>query len=125
MRDTDATGIVFHPRYLEILTSAREELYESLGFGSSALAFQHGSMIVVSNVKIRFLQPLFLRQRIVVITEIKKIVCAKIVTNQKIFEIEQNRQILDADMIFAHINKTSLEPQLIPQNLIDKIKMSI
>jgi acyl-CoA thioester hydrolase len=124
MRDTDATGIVFHPRYLEILTAAREEAVESLGFSQNDLKNQYGSTIVVSKLKMDFFRPAILRQKLVVNTLINSVSSAKLNITQKIFDKVQHDQIiLDVQLVLAHINSKTLRPEIFPDEIVKKIQL--
>ena len=46
MRDTDATGIVFHQRYLEILTAASESLAKQISLDQTNILKHHGCVLV-------------------------------------------------------------------------------
>lgn len=117
MRDTDMTGIVFHPRYLEILTSAREVYLESLGINYENLLEEYNGNFVVTTIEIRFLKPAFLRTRLVIKTFAEKIISTKAKIIQEVFSEIDDEKILTANIGLAFINRSTLQPQLIPLNL--------
>ena len=66
MRDTDATGIVFHPRYLEILTAARESLAKQIGLDQTNILKHYGCVLVAHSIDVKFFQPCYLGEEIIV-----------------------------------------------------------
>jgi YbgC/YbaW family acyl-CoA thioester hydrolase len=78
MRDTDATGIVYHPKYLEILNYAREEFLLELGILPEELKIGLGVELVVYNVALKF------RRRSQVNTMLRIETCWPTITSQKI-----------------------------------------
>ena len=78
MRDTDATGIVYHPKYLEILNYAREEFLLELGILPEELKIDLGVELVVYNVALKF------RRRSKVNTMLRIETCWPTITSQKI-----------------------------------------
>ena len=55
--DTDAGGVVFYANYLKLFERARTEWLRSLGFGQQRLRDDEGLMFVVTDTRVRFVQP--------------------------------------------------------------------
>jgi YbgC/YbaW family acyl-CoA thioester hydrolase len=88
MRDTDATGIVYHPKYLEILNYAREEFLLDLGIVPEELKIDLGVELVVYNVSLR------LRRRSQINTMLRIETLWPTITDQK---IKISQEILASD----------------------------
>ena len=125
MRDTDATGFVFHARYLEILTTARERLAERIGLDFETLKLKYDAMLVVRNIKVDYYKPAYLQSRIIVKTRVEKAFNAKITVAQKIYLIEDlKKPILEALMQYAYIDVNELSPKLIPLEIFKQLDYS-
>ena len=70
--DTDAGGIVYHGRYLEIAERARNRILYEAGFTYSGIARQWGVMFVVRNVEMTFHAPAALDDELVVATSLTR-----------------------------------------------------
>jgi acyl-CoA thioester hydrolase len=55
--DTDAGGVVFYANYLKLFERARTEWLRALGFGQQRLRDDEGLMFVVTDTRVRFVQP--------------------------------------------------------------------
>ena len=122
MRDTDATGLVFHPRYLEILTAARESLAKQIGLDQTSILKLYGCVLVAHAIDIKFYQPCYLGEEVIVKTKIDRSHIAKIYITQ---EIEKNdlakNKVLNANLTFAFIDKATMQPTPIPPELLSQL----
>jgi acyl-CoA thioester hydrolase len=64
--DTDAGGIVFYANYLRFFERARTEWLRSFGLSQQVLREQTGGMFVVTDVRLRYLQPARLDDQLLV-----------------------------------------------------------
>ncbi len=55
--DTDASGVVYHARYLNFFERARTEWLRALGFEQSELSQTHGIVFAVRRMEIDYLLP--------------------------------------------------------------------
>ena len=67
LEDTDAQGIVYHANYLRYFERGRSEILESLGIPIDRVA-QPDCRLVVYEARIKFRRPVFLGDRIEVLT---------------------------------------------------------
>ena len=67
LEDTDAQGIVYHANYLRYFERGRSEILESLGIPMDRIA-QPDCRLVVYEARIKFRRPVFLGDRIEVLT---------------------------------------------------------
>jgi len=126
MRDTDATGIVFHPRYLEILASARESLASQIGLDQNNILKKYGCVLVAHAIDVKFYKPCYLGEKIHVKTKIDRSHIAKIYLNQEIEKDNLEKdQVLNANLTFAFIDKASMQPKSIPSELLEQLNQHL
>lgn len=75
--DTDAGGIVYHGRYIEIAERARMDVLRDVRFPDCDVGF------VIRDLSIRYIKPLFLFDRFVVETTVVKLGVASLSVEQK------------------------------------------
>ena len=126
MRDTDATGIVFHPRFLEVLTAARESLAEEIGLDQNNILKTYGCVLVAHAIDLKFFQPCYLGEKILVKTKIDRLHIAKIYLNQGIEKDNLEKdQVLNANLTFVFIDKASMQPKPIPSELLEQLNQHL
>lgn len=115
MRDTDGTGIVYHPRYLEILDYAREELLNTVGIRQDQLTLGYGVGFIVYNVALR------LRCKSMINDLLRIETTWPVVTNQKIKSVQRavNAGIVavDCDVEFSVIDLKTGSAVLVPKEI--------
>ena len=67
LEDTDAQGIVYYANYLRYFERGRSEILESLGIPMGQVA-QPDCRLVVYEIRVKFHRPVFLADRIEVVT---------------------------------------------------------
>ena len=70
--DTDAGGIVFYANYLRFFERARTEWLRSFGLSQQVLREQTGGMFVVTDVRLRYLQPARLDDQLLVTANLQE-----------------------------------------------------
>ena len=75
--DTDAGGIVYHGRYIEIAERARMDVLRDVRFPDGDVGF------VIRDLSIRYIKPLFLFDRFVIETTVVKLGVASLSVEQK------------------------------------------
>lgn len=120
LRDTDATGIVFHPKYLEIATAARESFVDALGFSAGLAEATRSQRLVAYNLSMRFRGQCFLRDNLVVTTSVVGLTKSKIKITQQILRSDQEVVLIHLD--FAMTDSLSNKPVLLSDELIQKLK---
>jgi len=119
MRDTDATGFVFHPRYGEIFTTARESFVKKLGFAYSDLVEKYELFFVVHNIKIRFVQPAKIGQVLFIHSSVLKLNELKIVVQQEIYSDKKLvNKICNQEITLVGMDCKKLELRRLPPNLL-------
>ncbi|MDC7223679.1 MAG: YbgC/FadM family acyl-CoA thioesterase [Spirochaetales bacterium] len=70
--DTDAGGIIYHGRYLDMAEHARTELFRHIGGEQKELMDRKNLVFVVRSLNIDYLKPGYLDDRLEVVTTITK-----------------------------------------------------
>lgn len=70
--DTDAGGVVYHSRYIDMAEHARTEWLHLLGIDHRGFLRDHGTVFVVRSIKIDYLGPAFLDETLLVRSRLKK-----------------------------------------------------
>jgi YbgC/YbaW family acyl-CoA thioester hydrolase len=120
MRDTDATGIVFHPRYLEIATAARESFIDSLGFSGGLAKTSYNQRLVAYNLSMRFRGQCLLRDNLIVRSAVASLTNSKIKVTQQILRDGQEVVLINIDFVMT--DSLSNKPVLLSDELVKKLK---
>lgn len=107
--DTDAEGVMYHARYLEVAERARSNWSKGISIPDGDIGF------VAREVNIKYKQPLLLNDDFIVETAPAKIGAASMVIEQK---------FIKNDMVCAIMNITiaylggDMHPKAIPENIM-------
>src|SRR5260370_26890269 len=82
--DTDAGGVVYHANYLRFAERARTEALRDAGAPHAELVSGHGLMFMVRRVKVDYLAPARLDDRLVVTTATVKLRGASVELQQRV-----------------------------------------
>ena len=123
--DTDAGGIVFYANYLKFFERARTEWLRSLGIGQQQLLESTGAMFVVAQTNVRYLRPARLDDELIVTAHVIETGRASLtVLQQALLKTEQTKTVLcEGTVRIGWVNANSLQPQRIPEALLDSLKM--
>lgn len=108
--DTDAGGIMYHGRYIEIAERARMNW-----LGRAALPTGDDAGLVVRDLQIRYLRPLFLTDEFVVETRLTNVGAASISVEQKFVKDDTICAILIGTA--AYLNSVG-RPVRLPENMV-------
>lgn len=103
--DTDAGGIVYHGRYIEIAERARMDILRGIKFPDGDVGF------VVRDLSIRYIKPLFLGDVFVVETTVVKLGAASLSVEQKFVKDGEICAILSGTAAYIGAN---MMPKRIP-----------
>lgn len=110
--DTDAGGIVYHGRYVEIAERARMNLLRGIKFPDGDLGF------VVRELKVKYIKPLRLGDDFVVETVFTKIGAASLVIEQKFVKDDDIYAILT---ITAAYIGSDMKPCRTPDSIVSAL----
>lgn len=111
--DTDAGGIVYHGRYIEIAERARMQWLHGIDLPAGDLGF------VVRELAIKYLHPLRLGQEFVVESRIEKIGAASMQILQKFVKDETVCAILNINVAYLGAD---MRPKRIPDSILAALR---
>lgn len=121
VEDTDAGGIVYYANYLKYIERARTELIRTLGFDKPAL---FGSLqFVVHSVNIKYIQSAVLDDQITATAQLKDVSRTSFVVTQSV--LRGNDFLVKAEVKVACIDREKKKPQVIPEDMLKKLKAEI
>lgn len=117
IEDTDCSGIVYHPNFLNFFERARSEWAEAVGYGI-VWQRQNGILFPVRYAKVDFVRPVTVHQQVEVVTRIQQIRFASIIYDQHLRLADTTDTILcRAEIKIACVDR-NLRPCGLPQSLI-------
>ena len=111
--DTDAGGIVYHGRYIEIAERARMDILRGIKFPDGDVGF------VVRDLSIRYVHPLFLGDEFVVETTVTKFGAASMSVEQKFVKDGVICAILTGTAAYIGAN---MMPKRIPDSVAEPFR---
>jgi len=118
--DTDAGGVVYHSRYLDMAEHARTECLHLLGINHQDLLAARQTVFVVRSVKAEYIKPASLDQRLVVRTRGKKIGRFTVELIQEVFREDELLAVLDIKL--GYISLDGGRPSPLPQDWQDLLR---
>ena len=119
-QDTDAGGVVFHGQYLAFLERARTELLNEAGIDLARLADEKRVLFVVFELAIKYHRPARLNDMLSVSAEVITIGGASIVFRQRVER--SSERLVEAEVTVATVDRDSLRPVRLPQELERALK---
>ncbi len=114
--DTDSSGFVYHTSYLKFAERARTELVKKRFSELKELMEKNLFFFVVSELKIKFLEPSFLNDELEIETQFEKNTISSIDLLQ---QIRKNKNVIcKIDVKLVWINALTKKPSRIPKNII-------
>ena len=111
--DTDAGGIVYHGRYIEIAERARMDILRGIKFPDGDVGF------VVRDLSIRYVHPLFLSDTVIVETAVTKLGAASLSVEQKFVKYGVICAILTGTAAYIGAN---MMPKRIPDSVAEPFR---
>lgn len=111
--DTDAGGIVYHGRYIEIAERARMDILRGIKFPDGDVGF------VVRDLSIRYVRPLFLSDTVIVETAVTKLGAASLSVEQKFVKDGVICAILTGTAAYIGAN---MMPKRIPDSIAEPFR---
>jgi acyl-CoA thioester hydrolase len=121
--DTDAGGVVYHANYLRFAERARTEALRDAGAPHAELVGQHGLMFMVRRVKVDYLAPARLDDRLVVTTATLKLRGASVDLRQTVSRDGGVLAVLELQMVCVRC--ADGRPDRIPQrwlNVLERVR---
>lgn len=117
--DTDASGVVYHARYLTYFERARTEWLRSMGFGQTALAAELGAVFTVASASVAFRQPARLDDELAVTATVARIRRASLAFEQVIHRGAD--VIATGSFRVGCVDAVDYRPRAIPNTLVQEL----
>ncbi len=115
--DTDAGGVVYHARYLELAERARTEALREAGHPHATMLSDHGRMFMVQRVNIAYFRPAVLDDDVRVVTSRLAETGATITLAQEFWRDIDDREpeaLASLEVGLVCVSVTSRKPAPIP-----------
>ncbi len=125
--DTDAGGIVFYANYLRFFERARTEWLRSFGLSQQVLREQTGGMFVVTDVRLRYLQPARLDDQLWVTAHLQEKGRASLTIGQQALlnreHMNPSEPVLlnEATVRIGWVDAATMRPSRIPATILERI----
>ena len=125
--DTDAGGIVFYANYLKFFERARTEWLRSFGLSQQVLREQTGGMFVVTDVRLRYLQPARLDDQLLVTANLQEKGRASLTIGQQALlnreHMNPSEPVLlnEATVRIGWVDAATMRPSRIPATILERI----
>ena len=110
--DTDAGGIVYHPRYLDMAERGRNEIIRSSGLDVGKLFSENGYGFALRKCQMKFQAPAVFDDLLTIQTRLSKLGAATSVWSTHISRMTKNICSIDAEIIC--IERKTSKPVLFP-----------
>ena len=118
--DTDATGVVYHARYLHWFERVRSEWLRARGHSHQHLAEQFGSAFTVASVEIRYRQPARLDDALQATVKVAQFGRASLVFEQQLLRPGQPQNPLATALVkVACVDTKSFKPRAWPAGWLE------
>ena len=125
--DTDAGGIVFYANYLRFFERARTEWLRPFGLSQQVLREQTGGMFVVTDVRLRYLQPARLDDQLLVTANLQEKGRASLTIGQQALlnreHMNPSEPVLlnEATVRIGWVDAATMRPSRIPATILERI----
>ena len=110
--DTDAEGVMYHARYIEVAERARSDFSRNMKIPDGDIGF------VARELNIKYMQPLLLNDEFVVESEIIKIGAASMTIEQKFVKCDKICAIMNITIAYLG---SDMRPKAIPESIINML----
>ncbi|MFL6652015.1 MAG: acyl-CoA thioesterase, partial [Sulfurifustaceae bacterium] len=108
--DTDANGVVYHGRYVEMVERSRNRLMNLAGFTFRTLARQHQIMLVVHRMEAVYHAPALLDDQLRLETRLKRCQPSRTVWVTDVMRDDELLASITIEMVAVHVSNRQLVP---------------
>lgn len=118
--DTDANGVVYHGRYIEMVERARDKLMNIAGFTFKSLSQEHQVMLLVRRVEALYYAPAVLDDRLKLKTRLTKCQPSRSVWVTDVMRDEELLASVTIEIVTLHTATRQLTPH--PPALLERLR---
>lgn len=119
--ETDQMGYVYYGNYAEYFEVGRVEMLRSLGLTYKDLEEEHGIIMPVTSLNIRYVRPAFYDNELKLITTLREIPGKNIIFHVEIFNAEE-KMVCAGSVRLCFIDKKSGTRINTPPQISDRLK---
>lgn len=116
---TDAGGVVYHGRYVNLFDQARTEWLRHHGLEQARMRRESGVLLVVRGITIQYLQPARLDDELLISCEVKNHSGVRMVLGQTIRV--HDKVIATAEVTVVSVHDQRFKPMRFPQNYLNRL----
>lgn len=121
--DTDASGVVYHARYLQYYERARTEWLRHLGFEQDRLMQEFQIAFTIASLQTEFSQPARLDDELDVSVEVIRCGRASMLLAQQICDTrDADRRLSSLQCKIGCVNTASFRPVAMPAAIVEEVK---
>jgi acyl-CoA thioester hydrolase len=120
--DTDAGGVVFYANYLKFFERARTEWLRALGVGQQQMRRSEGSILVVVDTRVRYLQPARLDDELNITVTLAEAARATLTLAQA--ALRGPTLLADSRITLACVEASTFRPKRLPRSILDALASS-
>jgi acyl-CoA thioester hydrolase len=117
--DTDAMGVVYHARYLDIAERSRTEFIATAGIDLGEVERRHGILLLVNRVRADYRVPVLLHQQAEITSSVLKVGASQVWWRSQISV--DGRLAANLDVATACFHKESQQIVPLPADLAERI----
>lgn len=117
--DTDASGVVYHARYVAFFERARTEMLRQHNFHQQQLLSEQVAF-VVRRMTVDYLAPARLDEQLDIQSEITSLRGASLTFAQRI--VNSDALLSQADVLIACIDPHQMKPRALPKSIVAEFK---
>lgn len=118
--DTDASGVVYHARYLHWFERARSEWLRARGLSHQQMAAAFGAVFTVASIDIRYRQPARLDEALIATVAIAQQGRASLLFEQRLHRLDELQNPLTTALVkVACVDASSFKPRAWPAGWLD------
>ena len=118
--ETDAGGVVYHSKYLDLFERCRTEWLRQLGHDQRDLIRDHNLVFVVRNINIDYLKPGRLDDMLQIGLEVEKLGRSQIIFRQHVRRGDV--ELVTGTVEIACVDMATMKPAPIPDFLYSKLE---
>lgn len=106
--DTDAGGVVYHARYIEMVERARNKLMQLAGFSFASLSKEHDTQLVVHKIEAVYHASAFLEDELQLKTSLSVCRAARTVWQTEVMRDDVALASISIEMVALHVSNRRL-----------------
>ncbi len=117
-QDTDTSGIVFHPNYMNYMERARTELLRKHGVEMTRVLAEDSRIFVVAEANVKYHQPAKLDDNLWATADMESMGRSRVVFYQQVLLQDNLRPLCTGRIVIACVNANTSKPARLPVTVV-------